>query len=110
MNDTKTNMTTPDLNDFERKYTLVKNPNPHCEGSPSDCLFETYSPDIDFVQSQAPRQVWTLTEEEGTQYITAGFHLANRLGFFVTREEWADPEECYLYTSDGDTDETSQAQ
>jgi hypothetical protein len=47
-------------------------------------LFETFSPEVDFVKSQDPRRVWTLLDCDGKLVVADGFHFVNRLGYYVT--------------------------
>jgi hypothetical protein len=46
-----------------------------------------YNPDHDdewaIVQATDPKCVWTLCEEDDIEYATPGFHLVNRLGYYV---------------------------
>lgn len=54
------------------------------------CLYETYSPEVDYVHQQAqihPESVWTLIECDGNSYIIPGYHYVNRMGYFIT-ENW----------------------
>lgn len=49
------------------------------------CLFETYGPELEFVCAQDIRCVWTLIQQEdGKAYIASGWHVVNRLGFFIS--------------------------
>lgn len=53
--------------------------------------FETYGEDLDFIRSQNNNHVWTevLCDDEET-YIVPGYHLVNRLMYFVTKKPWSD--------------------
>ena len=46
-------------------------------------LFETYGEELDYVRSQDPAKIWTLQSGDG-DFITSGYHLVNRVGYFVT--------------------------
>src|SRR5262249_3344497 len=49
------------------------------------CLFETYGAELQFVQQQDYRTVWTLVDgDDGHQYIVSGFHIVNRLGYLIS--------------------------
>lgn len=53
------------------------------------CMFETYGPELDFVKQQPNRHIWTLVEaDDSGWYILTGFHLVNRVGYFVTEKPW----------------------
>lgn len=51
-------------------------------------MFETYGDELAFVKSQPEENVWTLCEEDGVTFISSGFHIVNRLGYFVTAEAY----------------------
>lgn len=75
------------------KYKPIKNPvqpNAPFEGE----MFETYGPELNFVEATPPNRVWTLvTGDDGSDIITAGFHFVNRLGYFITEIPWTDETE-----------------
>jgi len=55
----------------------------------SGCMFETYGPELDFVQSQNPKTIWTLIDGENDNIVyIAGFHLVNRIGYLITEVPW----------------------
>ncbi len=55
----------------------------------SGCMFETYGPELDFVQSQEANKIWTIVEgDNGNNFYMAGYHLVNRIGYFVTEVPW----------------------
>ena len=74
--------------EFDEKFTLIRN---HLDKNASfdGNMFETYSPEIDFVLEMAKqnRVITILEGEDGemhsTLYYVSGYHLVNRLGFFV---------------------------
>jgi hypothetical protein len=51
--------------------------------------FETYGNDLEFVLSVCktdPRKVWTLVDgDDGNLYIVDGYHLVNRINYFITK-------------------------
>ena len=75
---------------FEEQFTLVEN---HLDdnASWSGAMFETYGEELEYVQMKARKgnNVWTLVEgDDDTMYISNGMRLVNRMGYFITREEW----------------------
>lgn len=49
--------------------------------------YETYGEDLEVVLARSethPNTVWTIIEEEGIQYIVAGYRLVNRLSYLIT--------------------------
>lgn len=48
-------------------------------------MFETYGDEVEFVKSQSPSNVWTYGDgDDGGSYIWNGWHIVNRIGYFVT--------------------------
>lgn len=67
--------------------------NPHGDHGFDGALFETFGAELNFVRNQPENRVWTLVDDdEGNPTIVSGFHLVNRIGYFVTEEPWT--EEC----------------
>lgn len=77
------------LDAWEAKYQPIQN---HIDPHAGD-KFETYGAELDYVLSIAnsePDRVWTLVEGDDGLYITNGYHLVNRLNYFITKNpcEW----------------------
>jgi hypothetical protein len=53
-------------------------------------LFETYGQELEHVQNTESEYIWTVLECEDRLYLTAGFHVVNRLGYFITSNPWTD--------------------
>lgn len=69
------------LEDWCEKYQPIQN---HFTQTGDD-KFETYGEELDFVRAQDPRCIWTLVDgDDGNLYITSGYHLVNRINYFVT--------------------------
>jgi hypothetical protein len=73
------------LDAWDAKYQPMDN---HIDTNAGD-KFETYGAELDYVLSIAnsePARVWTLVEgDDGNLYITSGYHLVNRLNYFITK-------------------------
>jgi hypothetical protein len=76
---------------WEKEFEPIRNHlNPDAGWGPMDddqpgYLFETYGKELEFVKAQDRENVWTLIEgDEGGQFIVNGFHIVNRIGYFVT--------------------------
>lgn len=75
--------------EFDARFPLIPN---HLRldagwslGDGSGCLFETYGDELDFVQSQDPRKVWTLVDgDDGRHVLCSGVHGVNRIGYLVS--------------------------
>lgn len=71
-------------------------------------MFETYGDELTFVAKQKTQHIWTYIDTDSGTAICAGFHLANRIGYFVTKypypKEDANMENhiCVTVISDGD--------
>jgi hypothetical protein len=81
------------LDAWEEKYQPIKNHFSEPQGEFADEFvedkFETYGEELDYVLSIAdtePKRVWTLVEgDDSNLYITSGYHLVNRLNYFITK-------------------------
>lgn len=47
-------------------------------------MFETYGIDLDFVRSNPNNHIWTYQDDGDMGYISSGYHLVNRLGYYIT--------------------------
>jgi len=45
--------------------------------------FETYGEELDFVRSQPAENIWTEIDGDGGTYIVNGYHLVNRIQYYV---------------------------
>ena len=74
-----------ELDAWDAKYQPIKN---HVTNNGDD-KFETYAKELDYVLSIAntePDRVWTLVDgDDGNLYITNGYHLVNRVNYFITK-------------------------
>ena len=74
-----------ELDAWEAKYQPMDN---HIDTNAGD-KFETYGEELDYVLSIAnsePARVWTLVDgADGNLYIVDGYHLVNRVNYFVTK-------------------------
>jgi hypothetical protein len=68
-----------ELEAWDEKYKPQVN---HFDGTDK---FETYGEELDFVRAQDPRCIWTLVDgDDGNLYIVDGYHLVNRINYFIT--------------------------
>jgi hypothetical protein len=63
------------------------------DGDGTGILFETYGAELDFVLSQPTARVWTYADTDTGTAIFAGYHIANRIGYFVTEVDRASDED-----------------
>ena len=59
------------------------------ESSFSGTMFETHGEEWEFVKSAPRNRVWTYISEDG-DWIVPGRRYVNRIGYFVTTEEFED--------------------
>ena len=92
--------TPPERDRFEEwadQYHPIKNhlnPDAPYDGT----MFETYSPEIDFVKAAKPQHIWTwVSGDENQDILVAGYHFVNRNGYFITELPWIDSSESYEF-------------
>lgn len=53
-------------------------------------MFETFGPELGAVRAADPACVWTLVDgdDDDSFYVLSGWHLVNRLGYFITERPW----------------------
>jgi len=76
--------------EFYERFTPCKN---ELDGNASfdGCMFETFGEELDIVRTtnlHAPRRVWTIVESDGRMYYESGYHIVNRIGYFITEEDY----------------------
>ena len=82
--------------EFFEKYNPMQNPidkNAAFDGT----MYETYGEEIEFINIQEPKMIWTIISEEDELFIIAGLHIVNRIGYIITKEEWENSEEIYKF-------------
>ena len=58
--------------------------------------FETYGEELDFVCQQPHSTVWTEMDGDEGVYIVQGYHLANRIQYYITEVPWDDSDDIYI--------------
>ena len=51
-------------------------------------MFETYDIELEWVRTQPNENVWTYMHGDEGYWLTAGYHVVNRIGYFVTEVPW----------------------
>ena len=93
------------LEEWEAKYKPISN---HLDNNASfqneegiGIMFETYGDELEFVRNQNPNTIWTYCHgDNNCSYISSGYHLFNRLGYFITAEPWAEDEDIQIVTQE----------
>lgn len=78
---------------FLKKYQPI-------ERYENEYLFETYGDDLKIVKNTNNNLVWTIIDGlKGKLYLTAGYHIVNRIGYLITKKPFKKEEETrdYLY-------------
>lgn len=65
------------------KFRPVKN---HLEPNApfGGLMFETLGEELSYVRSQESKKIWTMVDADEGLYILNGYHLVNRLGYFIS--------------------------
>ncbi len=77
---------------FEKWYDTYQpkyNKTPSVSAPFGGTMYETFGDELKTVideKQKKPQNIWTLMEQDGVMYISNGFHLANRLGYFITEK------------------------
>jgi len=62
-------------------------------------MFETYGEELEFVQAQDPNRIWTYGDgDDGGTYISDGYHVVNRIGYFITALPYDNSKHFYQIT------------
>ena len=68
-------------------------------------MFETYDIELEYVKSRDPLTVWTyMDSEHGGTVLVDGYHVANRIGYFITSVV-REPHESYVIQVSEDTND-----
>lgn len=82
-------MSTLTIEEWERQYRPEYNFLSEEEASFNGAMFETYGDEMAYVENVSPTRVWTYVDtDNGGLAIINGFHVANRIGYFVTDHPW----------------------
>ena len=74
--------------EWDKRYVPLDN-QIDTNASFNGAMFETFGDELDFVMKQNPNHVWTYQDDDnGSPCITSGFHVVNRIGYFVTQRPW----------------------
>ena len=96
---------------WAEKYKPIKNK----FSKHDELMFETYGDEVEFVQAQDPKYVWTSVQGDMSDLIVAGYAYVNRLCYYVTEIPWENEDEyvlisvekeCVCYSEDEDVMET----
>ena len=77
---------------WAEKYKPIKNK----FSKHDEVMFETYGEEVEFVQAQDPKYVWTNVQGDMSDLIVAGYAYVNRLCYYVTEIPWENEDEYVL--------------
>jgi hypothetical protein len=80
------------VDEWVETFKPIKNPNNDWGGDYS--AFETFSPDVTFVSAQPDNLIWTEIDGDGGCYIISGYHLVNRIQYYVATVPF--PKDAYI--------------
>lgn len=83
-------MTEMTYEQWEETYNPILNPQ-HNDNNAS-IQFETYGEDLDFVLQQPTNNIWTELDGDDGVYLVTGYHLTNRISYYVTEVPWTNSE------------------
>ena len=97
----------PDFTSFdewEEKYTALKNPkSDEDDEGLSAIMFETYGEELNYIQTEVDIHIiWTWVDGDEGSYLVAGYHIVNRIGYFVTEKMWDDEDIVITYDTYGE--------
>jgi hypothetical protein len=94
------------FDEWEEKYKPIGNM--ISNNTDNDGRFETYGEELGFVwsvQETEPKNVWTMVEGDDGWYIINGYHLVNRVAYFVTELPFEGDFLEVVYMLDNEADE-----
>jgi hypothetical protein len=66
-------------------------------------MFETYGKELEFVKAQAPNTIWMYGDgDDGGSYIWNGWHIVNRIGYFITTVPFDETKDYQIQISSND--------
>lgn len=89
--------------DYDKWFDEYKPVENHIDNNASfdGCMFETYGEELRHILATDSYKVWTLLEDDyGNQCVTNGYHIVNRLGYFITEKPWEEGQDFNIYDSD----------
>ena len=77
--------------EWANKYGLLPN---HITNDGNS--FETYGEELAYVCQQPNSTVWTEMDGDNGVYIVSGYHLANRIQYYITELPWSDDDDIII--------------
>jgi hypothetical protein len=83
--------------EWAEKYKPIKNPFRHDQ---EEVMFETYGEELDFVRNRGNEYIWTWSQGDQCDIISAGYHFVNRLGYYITEVPWTNEHDYCLLSEE----------
>ena len=78
------------IDEWDKNYKPITNKFDK-DASFNGVMFETYGKELDYVLTHKNNKIWTLIDtSEGDIAIINGYHLVNRIGYFITKSVWVE--------------------
>jgi hypothetical protein len=78
------------VDEWDKNYLPVNNKFDK-DASFNGVMYETYGEELEYVIAQDNNKIWTLVDtSEGDTVIINGYHLVNRIGYFITTFGWVE--------------------
>ena len=86
-----------DFDDLDQKYGVIEQAQSTTE-SQHQFLLETYGKDLEKAQATSANNIWTIVSTDcSLDFIVAGFHVINRIGYIQTLRPWENENEQFLW-------------
>ena len=97
-------------NEFNDKFTI--RPNHIVDREEFGGMYETYGEEAQYIRDLtcSEKRVWTIIEADGYICYVTGYHYVNRIGYFVTNEEYHEDMEVKLMNPSLDLIDLDQAE
>jgi hypothetical protein len=99
------------IEEWEEEFIPMENPF-DTNASFNGAMFETFDVELGFVlgvNSLASQKVWTYVDGDGGTYIVDGYHLVNRIGYFITQNARPDDQFYEVIVSQDEPEESEDA-
>jgi hypothetical protein len=75
--------------DMDRWIEMYEPVNVHDDEHES-IMFETFGADLDRIKATPVHNVWTWVDTDDGSVIIEGYHIVDRIGYFITKVPWVD--------------------
>ena len=76
--------------EWASKYRLMPN---HVTNHSGSYSYETYGEELEYILLQDDKHVWTELDGDNGVYIVNGYHLVNRINYYLTNVPWQEDDD-----------------